>query len=56
MRELVIHTAFEEKNRVNFVSNIFPERMDGDVVIVQIDGSLPLQVIPPMCYQHTISI
>ena len=52
----MIHTAFEERKRVNFVSNVFPERMDGDVVRVQLDGNLPLQVIRLVCYQHTTSV
>ena len=30
------------------MSNVFPERMDSDVVRVQIDGSLQLQAIPPV--------
>ena len=32
--------AFEDRKRVCFVSNVFPERMDSDVVRVQLDGSL----------------
>ena len=28
------------------MSNVFPERMDSDVVRVQMDGSLQLQAIP----------
>ena len=40
--------AFEDRKRVCFVSNVFPERMDSDVVRVQLDGSLQLQVIRPV--------
>ena len=40
--------VFEDRKRVCFVSNVFPERMDSDVVRVQLDGSLQLQAIPPM--------
>ena len=40
--------AFEDRKRVCLVSNVFPERMDSDVVRVQIDGSLQLQAIPPV--------
>ena len=40
--------AFENRKRVCLVSNVFPERMDSDVVRVQIDGSLQLQAIPPV--------
>ena len=40
--------AFEERKRVCLGSNVFPERMDSDVVRVQIDGSLQLQAIPPV--------
>ena len=40
--------AFEDRKIVCFVSNVFPERMDSDVVRVQLDGSLQLQAIPPV--------
>ena len=40
--------AFEDRKRVSLVSNVFPERMDSDVVRVQIDGSLQLQAVPPV--------
>ena len=40
--------AFEDRKRVCFVSNIFPQRMDSDVMRVQLDGSLQLQVIRPV--------
>ena len=40
--------AFEDRKRVCFVSNVFPERMDSDIVRVQLDGSLQLQAIPPV--------
>ena len=34
------------------MSNVFPERMDSDVVRVQIDGSLQLQAVPPMLHAY----
>ena len=30
------------------MSNVFPERMDSEVVRVQLDGSSQLQAIPPV--------
>ena len=40
--------AYEDRKRVCLVSNVFPERMDSDVVRVQMDRSLQLQAIPPV--------
>ena len=37
--------AFEDRKRVCFVINVFPERMDRDVVRAQFVGSLQLQAI-----------
>ena len=40
--------GFEDRKRVCLVSNVFPERMESDVVRVLMDGSLQLQAIPPV--------
>ena len=42
----ICYYAFEDRERVCLGSNVFPERMDSDVVRVQIDGSLQLQAVP----------
>ena len=40
--------VFEDRSRVCFVSNVFPETMETQVVRVQLDGTLQFQSIPPL--------
>ena len=47
--------AFEDRKRVCFVSNVFPERMDSDVVRVQLMEAYNCRQFLPCC-QLTISI
>ena len=44
--------AFENRKRVCFVSSVVPERMDSDVMRVQLDGSLQFKTIPLVLPAH----
>ena len=44
----ICYYAFEDRSRVCFVSNVFPEAMETQVVRVQLDRTLQFQSIPPL--------
>ena len=50
----IYYYVFEDRSRVCFVSNVYPEAMETQVVRVQLDRTLQFQSIPP-CYLPTIS-
>ena len=44
----ICYYVFEDRSRVCFVSNVFPEAMETQVVRVQLDGTLQFQSISPL--------
>ena len=40
--------VFEDRSRVCFVSNVFPEAMETQVVRIQLDRTFQFQSIPPL--------
>ena len=44
----VSYYVFEDRKRVSFITNVFPESMESRVVRMQLDGSFQFQSIPPL--------
>ena len=44
----ICYYVFEDRSRVCFVSNVFPEAMETQVVLVQLDRTLQFQSIPSL--------
>ena len=44
----ICYYVFEDRSRVCFVSNVFPEAMETQVVRVQLDRTLQFQSVPPL--------
>ena len=44
----ICYYVFEDRSRVCFVSNVFPEAMETQVVRIQLDRTLQFQSIPPL--------
>ena len=44
----ICYYGFEDRSRVCFVSNVFPEAMETLVIRVQLEGTLQFQSIPPL--------
>ena len=44
----ICYYVFEDRSGLCFVSNVFPEAMEIQVVRVQLDGNLQFQSIPPL--------